>query len=180
MCHLYTISICVDSSRTVLEHHRYHLPIYFLISFFLLKKKRGSRWESNPGSLVIATSALPLSEASSFLVYNNIIVINSAPSLTVTVNNADNAVAGQRHTLSCSVRGFNFRAATIMYLWRLGTNVLQGPSTSNMYNIAMVQVSNAGDVYTCEVTVTASYLDVSGSFGDSGSGTLSVTSKDQC
>ena len=101
----------------------------------------------------------------------------TAPSLTVTVNNADNAVAGQSHTLSCSVRGFNVQAATIMYLWRLGTNVLQGPSTSNMYNIAMVQVSNAGDVYTCEVTVTVSYWDVSGSFGDSGSGTLSVTSK---
>ena len=52
--------------------------------------------------------------------------------------------------------------------------------TSNMYNIAMVHVSNGGDVYTCEVTVTASYWNVSGSFGDSGNGTLSVTSKDQC
>ena len=98
----------------------------------------------------------------------------------MTVNNADNAVAGQSHTLSCSVTGSNLETATIMYTWRLGTNVLQGPSTSNMYNIDMVQVSNAGGVYTCEVTVTASYWDVSGSFGDSGSGTLSVTSKDQC
>ena len=103
----------------------------------------------------------------------------------MTVNNASNAVAGQSHTLSCtlscSVTGFNLETAiNIMYTWRLGTNVLQGPSTSNMYNITMVQVSNAGDVYTCEVTVTVSYWDVSGSFGDSGSGTLSVTSKDQC
>ena len=96
----------------------------------------------------------------------------------MTVNNAANAVAGQSHTLSCSVTGSNLETATIMYTWRLGTNVLQGPSTSNMYNIAMVQVSNAGDVYTCEVAVTASYWDVSGSFGDSGSGTLSVTSED--
>ena len=112
--------------------------------------------------------------------YNNIIVINLEPSLTVTVNNASNAVAGQRHTLSCSVTGSNLETATIMYTWKLGTNVLQGPSTSNMYNITMVQVSNAGDVYTCEVTVTVSYWDVSGSFGDSGSGTLSVTSKNQC
>ena len=110
------------------------------------------------------------------------IVVNSAPSLTVTVNNADNAVAGQSHSLSCSVTGSNLETATIMYTWKLGTNVLQGLSTSNMYNIdmEMVQVSNAGDVYTCEVTVTASYWDVSGSFGDSGNGTLSVTSKDQC
>ena len=107
-----------------------------------------------------------------------IIVFNSEPSLTVTVNNASNAVAGQRHTLSCSVTGSNLETATMMYTWRLGTNVLQGPSTSNMYNITVIQVSNAGDVYTCEVTVTASYWDVSGSFGDSGNGTLSVTSKD--
>ena len=106
-----------------------------------------------------------------------IIVFNSEPSLTVTVNNADNAVAGQSHTLSCSVTGSNLETATIMYTWRLGINVLQGPSTSNMYNITMVQVSNAGDVYTCEVTVTVSYWDVSGSFGNSGSGTLSVTSE---
>ena len=95
----------------------------------------------------------------------------------MTVNNTASAVAGQSHTLSCSVAGSNLETAAIMYTWRLGTRVLQGPSTSNTYNIAMVQVSNAGEVYTCEVSVTASYWDVSGSFGDSGSGTLSVNSK---
>ena len=39
-------------------------------------------------------------------------------------------------------------------------------------------MSDAGEVYSCEVTVTGtSYWDVSGSFGGSGSTTLSVISE---
>ena len=100
----------------------------------------------------------------------------------MTVNNATAAVAGRRHTLSCSVSGANFEAATVMYTWRLNDAVMQGPSASNLYNIATdndpIQVGNAGEVYSCEVTVTgASYWDVSGSFGGSSSTTLSVTSE---
>ena len=100
----------------------------------------------------------------------------------MTVNNATTAVAGRRHTLSCSVSGANLETATVMYSWRLNDAVMQGPSASNLYNIATdndpIQVSNAGEVYSCEVTVTgASYWDVSGSFGGSGSTTLSVTSE---
>ena len=107
---------------------------------------------------------------------------SSAPTLTVTVNNATAAIAGLSHTLSCSVSGANFETATVMYTWRLNVVVMQGPSASNLYNIATdndpIQVSDAGEVYSCEVTVTgASYWDVSGSFGGSGSATLSVTSK---
>ena len=100
----------------------------------------------------------------------------------MTVNNATTAVAGRSHTLSCSVSGTNLETATVMYTWRLNDAVMQGPSASNLYNIATdndpIQVSNAGEVYSCEVTETgASYWDMSGSFGGSGSATLSVTSK---
>ena len=108
--------------------------------------------------------------------------LSLAPTLTVTVNNATTAVAGRSHTLSCSVSGANLETATVMYTWRLNDAVMQGPSASNLYNIATdndpIQVSDAGEVYCCEVTVTgASYWDVSESFGGSGSTTLSVTSK---
>ena len=100
----------------------------------------------------------------------------------MTVNNATSAVAGLGHNLSCSVSGANFETATVMYTWRLDDVVMQGPSASNLYNIATdndpIQVGNAGEVYSCEVTVTgASYWDVSESFGGSGSATLSVNSK---
>ena len=100
----------------------------------------------------------------------------------MTVNNATTAVAGRSHTLSCSVSGANLETATVMYTWRLNDAVIQGTSASNLYNIATdndpIQVSNAGEVYSCEVTVTgASYWDVSGSFGGRDSATLSVTSE---
>ena len=113
-------------------------------------------------------------------VYN--MLLSLAPTLTVTVNNATAAVAGHSHTLSCSVSGANLETATVMYSWKLNDAVVQGPSASNLYNIASdinpIQVSNAGVVYSCEVIVTgASYWDVSGSFGGSGSATLSVTSE---
>ena len=98
-----------------------------------------------------------------------------APSLTVTVNNANSAVAGERHTLSCTVMGIDLSTATVMYTWKLNGVDIPGAS-ANQYSITSVQVSNAGDVYTCQVAVTASYWDVSGSFGGSGSATLTVTS----
>ena len=87
-----------------------------------------------------------------------------------------NAIAGTRHTLICSVMGANLETATVMYTWLLNDVMVQEAS-SNQYNITSVQVSNAGDVYTCQVAVSAPYWDVSGSFGDSGSGTLTVASK---
>ena len=99
-----------------------------------------------------------------------------APALTVTVNNATSAIAGTRHTLTCSVMGANLETATVVYTWLLNDVVVQETS-SNQYNITSVHVSNAGDVYTCQVAVTATYWDVSGSFRDSGSGTLTVASK---
>ena len=98
-----------------------------------------------------------------------------APSLTVTVNNADSAVAGGRHTLSCTVMGADLSTATVMYTWRVNGMDIPGAS-ANQYSITSVQVSDVGDVYTCQVTITASYWDVSGSFVDSGSATLTVTS----
>ena len=91
------------------------------------------------------------------------------------VNNAESAVAGERHTLSCTVSGASLQTASLMYTWRLSGLLLPGASSSQ-YNITYVDVLNAGDVYTCEVTVTASYWDVSGSFGGSGNGTLTVAS----
>ena len=100
----------------------------------------------------------------------------------MTVNNATTAVAGRSHTLSCSASGANLETATVMYTWRLNVVVMQEPSASNLYKLATdndpIQVSDAGEVYSCEVTVTGvSYWDVSGSFGGSGSATLSVTSE---
>ena len=103
--------------------------------------------------------------------HNNLVSV--APSLTVTVNNADSAVAGGRHTLNCTVMGVDLNTATLMYSW----NGMDMPGASaSQYIITSVQVSDAGSVYTCQVTVTASYWDVSESFGGSGNATLTVTS----
>ena len=95
--------------------------------------------------------------------------------MRVTVSNADSAVAGRRHTLSYTVMGADLRTTTVMYTWKLNGADILG-SSANRYSITSVQVSNAGDVYTCQVSVTASYWDVSGSFGGSGSATLIVNS----
>ena len=101
---------------------------------------------------------------------------HTAPTLTVVVSNTANAVAGTRHTLSCSVTGANLQGATVSYVWQLNGVDIQG-AASPTYDITSVQVTDAGNVYTCQVTVMASYWDVSGSFGGSGSGTLMVSSK---
>ena len=98
----------------------------------------------------------------------------------VTVEGADGAVAGSQHILTCSVSGVDLEAeavTSVMYTWRRDDIETQSASTSNQFTIALVQVSNAGDVYTCQVAVTATYWDESGSFGGSGSGTLTMASK---
>ena len=103
--------------------------------------------------------------------------------MTVSVSGVDGATAGSSQTLlTCSVSGVDISAATVtsvMYTWFRGDMEVQAASTSSQYTIpaGSLGVNNAGDVYSCQIAITASYWDVSGSFGDSGSGTLSVNSK---
>ena len=103
--------------------------------------------------------------------------------MTVTIEGVDGVTAGSTsQTLTCSVSGVDLQAATVtsvMYTWLHGRSEVRTASTSNQYTIpsGSLGVDNAGDVYTCQVAITASYWDVSGSFGDSGSGTLTVISK---
>ena len=99
--------------------------------------------------------------------------------MAVSVSGVDGATAGSSQTLTCSVSGVNITAVSVMYTWLRGDVEVQGTSASNQYTIpsGSLGVSNAGDVYSCQVAITASYWDVSGSFGGSGSGTLSVNSK---
>ena len=92
----------------------------------------------------------------------------------MTVNNTDRAAAGWGHTLFCAVMGADLSNTTVVYTWKLNGVDIPGAS-ANQYSITSVQVHDAGDVYTCQVTVSASYWDVSGSFGGSGSATLTVT-----
>ena len=105
-----------------------------------------------------------------------------APSVTVAVEGVDSATAGTSQIITCSVSGVNLAAAavtSVMYTWLRDGSIVQAASTSNQYTIPSqsLGVSNAGDIYTCQVAITASYWDVSGSFGGSGSGTLTVISK---
>ena len=112
-------------------------------------------------------------------------ISNVAPSVAVSVSGVDGATAGSSQTLTCSVAvsGVDLsELATVtlaMYTWFRGDGVVQAASTSSQYMIpsGSLGVSNAGDVYICQVAISASYWDVSGSFGGSGSGTLSVNSK---
>ena len=112
----------------------------------------------------------------------NFIFSDLAPSVTVSVEGVDGATAGTSQTLTCSVSGVDPAAAavtSVMYTWLRDGSTVQAASTSNQYTIpsGFLSVNNAGDVYTCQVAISASYLDVRGSFGGSGSGTLTVTSK---
>ena len=105
-----------------------------------------------------------------------------APSVTVSVEGVDGATAGPSQIITCSVRGVDLAAAAVtlvMYTWFRDGSTVQVASTSNQYTIPSMSlgVSNAGDVFTCQVAITAGYWDVSGSFGGSGSGTLTVISK---
>ena len=102
-----------------------------------------------------------------------------APSVMVTVEGVDGAPAGGSRTLTCSLSGFDTTGLSVMYTWLRGDGEVQAASTSTQYMIpsGFLGVNNAGDVYTCRVAITARYWDVSGSFGDSGSGTLTVNSE---
>ena len=113
---------------------------------------------------------------------NFIMFVDLAPSVTVSIEGVNGATASTSQTLTCSVSGLDISAATVtsvMYTWLRGDSVVQAASTSNRYTIPSesLGIRNAGDVYTCRVAITASYWDVSGSFGDSGSGTLTIISK---
>ena len=109
----------------------------------------------------------------------SLFISDLAPSVTVSVEGLTNVLAGTSQTITS---GFDTSAAavtSVMYTWLRGSMVVQSASTSARYTIPpmALEVTNAGDVYTCEVAITASYWDVSGSFGNSGSGTLTIISK---
>jgi hypothetical protein len=101
----------------------------------------------------------------------------------VSVEGVDGAIAATSQTLTCSaVSGVDLAATavtSVMYTWLRGDSVVRVASVSNQYTITpgSLGVGNAGDVYTCRVAITASYWDVSPSFGDSGSGILTIISK---
>ncbi len=105
-----------------------------------------------------------------------------APSVTVSVEGVDGATAATSQILTCSIGGVDISASAVtlvMYTWLRDGTVVKAASTSSQYTIpsGSVGVSNAGDVYTCRVAIAASYWDLSPSFGDSGGGILTVTSK---
>ena len=125
----------------------------------------------------ILSSIHPLTTVKYYLALYNLL----APSLSVTVEGTS-GMAGTLYSLTCSVmiNGVSIgppEVTSVMYTWLLRDEVVQQSSTSNQYTTGLIQVSNAGDVYTCQVAVAATYWDVSGSFEGSGSGTLTVTSK---
>ena len=99
--------------------------------------------------------------------------------LRVTVSHSRTVTAGSPYTLSCSVSGANLNenGTTAVYTWTKRGAIVQVPSSSNVYIIPSVQVSNAGDEYTCHVEVSIPYYDLSGPFSVNGTGRpLSVTS----
>ena len=77
----------------------------------------------------------------------------------------------------CRARGVDLTTVTsLSYTWFRNGVEVQSASASSQLPTGTVQVSNAGDEYTCEVKVKASYWDVSGSFRRRGSGILTVSS----
>ena len=100
----------------------------------------------------------------------------SAQSVSVVVAGGT-ATAGTSHNLTCTVSGVDLSVSgtTAMYTWSRGSNMLS--STTSLYTIDSVGVSDAGDDYQCDVTVMASYLDVTGSVSASGTGSLNVQCK---
>ena len=117
------------------------------------------------------------------LIVHVYMVCNVVPSVTVTIEGVDRVTAGSvSRTLTCSVSGVDLQAAavtSVMYTWLRDGSEVQAASTSNQYTIpsGSLGVDNAGEKYTCQVAITASYWDVSGSFGGSSSATLTVNSK---
>ena len=102
-----------------------------------------------------------------------------APSVTVSVEGVNGTIAGTSQTLTCGVDLGVGSVTSVMYTWLRDGSEVRPASTSNQYTISSgsLGVDNAGDVYTCQVAITASYWDVSRSFGGSGSETLTVISK---
>ena len=102
-----------------------------------------------------------------------------APTVIVSLEGLDRGTVGRSQTLTCSVSGVDLAGVfSVRYTWLRDGTLVQSAVRLNQYIIpsGSLGVRNAGDVYTCRVAITAGYWDVSGSFGDSGSGTLSVTS----
>ena len=103
--------------------------------------------------------------------------IHIDPTVTVTATGGD-AIAGQVFTLMCQASGVTVSGPDdpdLDYSWRRGNT---GPELSSFrsYTLA-VQVIDAGDDYTCEVTYSPSFLDQSGSVTSFGITTLNVASK---
>ena len=88
------------------------------------------------------------------------------------------AIAGQVFTLTCQASGVTVSGPDdpdLDYSWRRGG---AGPVLSAFRSYALaVQVTDAGDDYTCEVTYSPSFLDQSGSVTSVGTTTLNVASK---
>ena len=101
-----------------------------------------------------------------------------AARVSVTVTGGT-ATALLQHMLTCMVTGVNLEVASAMvtYTWRRGSTIL--PSTSRQYVIPSAGVSDAGDDYLCDLTVSADYLDLTGSISASGSGTVQVQCKQE-
>ena len=114
------------------------------------------------------------------IMWDNFIVCISdlAPTVIVSIEGLDRGTVGRSQTLTCSVTGVDLGEVSVRYTWLRDGTLVQSAVRLNQYTIPSesLGVRNAGDVYTCQVAITASYWDVSGSFGDSSSGALTVTS----
>ena len=114
------------------------------------------------------------------IMWDNIIVCISdlAPTVIVSIEGLDRGTVGRSQTLTCFVSGVDLGEVSVRYTWLRDGTLVQSAVRLNQYTIpsGSLGVRNAGDVYTCQVAITASYWDVSGSFGNSDSGTLTVTS----
>ena len=88
------------------------------------------------------------------------------------------ATAGQFFALTCQASGVTVSGPDdpdLDYSWRRGN---AGPELSSFRSyVLVVQVADAGDDYTCEVTYSPSFLDQSGSVTSIGTTTLNVASK---
>ena len=115
------------------------------------------------------------------IMWDNIIVCISdlAPTVIVSIEGLDRGTVGRSQTLTCFVSGVDLGEVSVRYTWLRDGTLVQSAVRLNQYTIpsGSLGVRNAGDVYTCQVAITASYWDVSGSFGNSGSGTLTIISK---
>ena len=94
----------------------------------------------------------------------------------MTVGGTSNVMMGSTPILVCRASGIDITMVTSLYTWFHNGVKIQSESASNDLSTGTVQVSNAGDEYTCEVKVKASYWNVSGSFRSRGSAILSVSS----